>query len=74
MEITVKLFSNLRNGRFDSEIREYASGATVSQIIGELNIPEKKVSIIFVNGRHADLNHELYNKDVVAFFPPIGGG
>lgn len=74
MEIKVKLFAALRKGRFDCEIRDYASGATVSQILSKLNIPENKVSIIFINGRHADLNHELYNNDTVAFFPPIGGG
>ena len=74
MLITVKLFATLRKGRFDIEVREYASGTTVSQIITDINIPEKKISIIFVNRRHADLNHELNNNDVVAFFPPTGGG
>ena len=74
MKITVKLFANLRKGRFDIEIREYASGTTVSQIISDINLPGKKISIIFVNGCHADLNHELNNNDVVAFFPPTGGG
>lgn len=74
MHITVKLFANLRKDRFDVKVREYPAGTTVHQVIDELNIPENQAAIIFVNNRHAKLDHELADGDVAAFFPPIGGG
>jgi sulfur-carrier protein len=74
MKVTVKLFAKLRKGRFDLETREYSPGTKISQVIDELNIPKDKVSIIFVNNRHAEPDRQLDDGDVVAFFPPIGGG
>lgn len=74
MKITVKLFATLREGRFDKKSIECAEGATVDTILGDLDIPRKKASIIFVNNRHAGLDRELSDDDVLALFPPIGGG
>jgi molybdopterin converting factor small subunit len=74
IRITVKLFATLRENRFEQEIREYNTNTTPAVILDGLNIAESTVSIVFVNGRHADLDRALEDKDVVAFFPPIGGG
>ena len=74
MKITVKLFATLRKGRFDKEIRQYPAGIIIKQVIDELNITKDQVAIIFVNNQHANLTQELFEKDVLAFFPPIGGG
>ena len=74
MKVTIKLFANLRKGRFDLETREYSPGTKISRVIHELNIPQDQVSIIFVNNRHAEPDRQLEDGDVVAFFPPIGGG
>ena len=74
MEITVKLFATLRKERFDKETLEFSDGTTVGQIIDELDIPRDQVSIIFVNNKHAAPYLQLSHGDVVAFFPPIGGG
>jgi molybdopterin synthase sulfur carrier subunit len=74
MRITVKLFATLREGRFDKKSIECDEGATIEKILKGLDIPKKKASIIFVNNRHADLDRKLSDEDVVALFPPIGGG
>lgn len=74
MKITVKLFATLREGRFDKKNIECADDATVDTILRDLDIPRKKASIIFVNNRHADIDRELSDDDVLALFPPIGGG
>lgn len=74
MKITVKLFATLREGRFDKKNIECSEGATVDTILRDLDIPRKKASIIFVNNRHADIDRELSDDDVLALFPPIGGG
>ena len=74
MRITVKLFATLREGRFDKKSIECDEGTTIAKILKGLDISKRKASIIFVNNRHADLNHELSDEDVVALFPPVGGG
>jgi molybdopterin converting factor small subunit len=74
MKIKIKLFASLRKDRFDLETQEYAQGTTVGMVIDKLNIPENKASIIFVNNRHTDLKRELADMDVLALFPPVGGG
>jgi sulfur-carrier protein len=74
VEITVKLFATLREGRFNQKDCGYPSGITVGRIIEELNIPPDQAAIIFVNNRHASPKKELLDGDVLAIFPPIGGG
>jgi len=74
MQITIKLFATLRIGRFEEKILELSAGTTVGDIIRELDLPEKEVTLIFINGRHADLSTTLSDGDVLALFPPVGGG
>lgn len=74
MKITVKLFASLRKDRFNLETQEYAQETTIGMVIDKLNIPENEVSIIFVNNRHAELEYKLVHGDVLAMFPPVGGG
>ncbi|MFW5862309.1 MAG: MoaD/ThiS family protein [Spirochaetota bacterium] len=50
------------------------NGITVLDITKKLNIDPKEVSIIFINNRHAELEHTLKDNDILALFPPIGGG
>ena len=73
MEVTVKLFATLREGRFVEDARQYPSAATVADAIADVGIREK-VAIIFVNGRHAPPDQELREGDTLALFPAIGGG
>lgn len=74
MLITVKLFASLRTGRFNEKNVEFPPGTTVGEVIRELALPEKEVTLIFINGRHAALATPLAEGDVLAFFPPVGGG
>ena len=74
MKVTVKLFATLRDGRFEVEDRRYDRATTVLQVLEDLNVPETEVKIVFVNNRHAKLDRELSDGDVLGIFPPIGGG
>ena len=74
MKVTVKLFATLRDGRFEEEVRQYGPQTTVGQVLENLNIPETEVKIVFVNNRHAGIDRKLRDGDVMALFPPIGGG
>jgi sulfur-carrier protein len=74
MKVTVKLFATLRDGLFDEEVREYGPGTTVASIINELKLPLDRVKVVFVNNRHAAKDRELKDGDILALFPPTGGG
>ena len=39
-----------------------------------MDIPEKEVTLIFINGRHGGLESELHDGDTLGMFPPVGGG
>ncbi len=74
MEVQVRLFSSLREGRFKQRALELGEPACLADLLGRLAIAEKQVSISLVNGRFCGLDRPLANRDVVALFPPIGGG
>ncbi len=74
MEITVKLFATLRQGRFKSTVYTYGSAPKISDIIDRLSIAEEDLAIILVNGKNADLDTGLADGDTLALFPPVGGG
>ena len=74
MRIRVKLFATLREGRFDATERELPPGATVDDLLAQLGIESDQATLRLLNGRHAELNSELHDDDVLALFPPIGGG
>ncbi len=74
MNVTVKLFATLSKERFEVETREYDTETTVGQVLLDLGISEKDAKIIFVNNRHAEIEQILHDGDILAIFPPIGGG
>jgi molybdopterin converting factor small subunit len=74
MRITVKLFATLRRTGVDEETLEFPPGTTAGHVMKALEIPEEQVTLIFVNGRHAQKSQELSDGDILALFPPIGGG
>lgn len=74
MNITIKLFATLREGRGKILNREFSEGTTVKQLIDELKITEEDVAILLVNGLDSTVDHELKDGDVVSIFPPVGGG
>jgi sulfur-carrier protein len=74
MTVTVKLFASLRTGRSDVQALEVPDASTPRYVIERLAIPEKEVTLIFVNGRHGEPDTALADGDTVALFPPVGGG
>lgn len=73
MQVTVKLFAELREGRFEVENSEVADQSRVTDVVQSLNIPPDQVKICLVNGRDADTNYVIQNGDTVSLFPPVGG-
>lgn len=75
MGIEIKLFATLaqflpENGA-DYPIVE---GETIGSLMEKLGVPEKDVSLMFVNSLKVDKTCVLKDKDRVGLFPPVGGG
>ena len=74
MKITVKLFATLRDFGPDIEEKSVPEHSTIEAVIDSLNLPEDIPLLTIVNGVHTDRQKELREGDVLALFPPVGGG
>jgi molybdopterin synthase sulfur carrier subunit len=74
MQITVKLFASFRVGRFAETKQEYVSGTCIADVIRDLQIEEREIGMIMLNGRHVEPNHELQDGVNLSLFPLLGGG
>jgi molybdopterin converting factor small subunit len=79
LKVEVRLFSGLEKyvsgTKFGQpvlvEITDHFNGRA---LLEKLNIPEKMVFTIMVNGVHKNPDEMLSDGDRVAIFPPVGGG
>ena len=72
--IEVRLFATLRQGRgkiFSLDAVNYKCG---KDILKEFQIPEEEVAIFLINGFHSKPEYPVKDGDVIALFPPVGGG
>ena len=74
MQLTVKLFAYFRDHRFKEREMDFVEGTTILDVVHFLNLPENELGVIMVNSRHSSLERQLKEGDIVALFPPIGGG
>ena len=72
--IEVRLFATLREGRGKIVMLEPEAFPNAGAIISHLNIPVEEVSILLINGFHKKPYETVKDGDVVALFPPVGGG
>ena len=49
-------------------------GETVLSLINKLGIPEKDVTIVFINNLRSAVDSPISDGDRVGLFPPVGGG
>jgi molybdopterin converting factor small subunit len=78
MNVNVKCFSTLSNTDNCSydRTRRYSlpeNKTTVKDIADRVPVSKSDISVIFVNGRRAELGTALNDGDRVAFVPPVGG-
>jgi molybdopterin converting factor small subunit len=74
MNIRVKLFATLREGRGKEVTIEVCENAKVYEILDSLKIDIKDVAILLVNGRDGKPEQGLNENDLLSVFPPVGGG
>jgi molybdopterin converting factor small subunit len=74
--ITIKFFATLRQYGPPKEILTIPENSKIIFLFEKYNIPiSERRTIILVNGRpHKGLSTVLKEGDLVAIFPPIGGG
>ena len=70
--IEVRLFATLRENR--GKVLNLETFNTIQDLIDYLNIPSEEVAICLVNGFHSKLNKKIKDNDIIAIFPPVGGG
>ncbi len=73
--ITLKLYATLQTflpaGGEDLAI---TPGMTIRDLLRQLELPEEKAQLIFIDGVKADLLSALQGGERVGIFPPVGGG
>ncbi|MFZ5352453.1 MAG: MoaD/ThiS family protein [Bacillota bacterium] len=74
MKVTVKLFATFRDGRQKVYDMDLPEPVPVASILEKLGIHESEIAILIVNGKDAKPETVLCENDVVALFPPVGGG
>lgn len=77
MEVTVRLLSTF--GKYANHVSDgkvqLEGGSSVQDLAGQIGLPLKYVTLVFVNGKQGSLQTTLSHKDMVVFLPPaIGGG
>ena len=73
--IHLKLFATLQRFK-PSSPENYAinPGISVRALLEQLDIPEEKAKLIFIDGVKASLSATLTGGERVGIFPPVGGG
>jgi molybdopterin converting factor small subunit len=70
----VRLFATLRENREKVIFRDCQDGMDGYALLSELGIKPEEVAIFLINGRHSKPDAKLSQDDLVALFPPVGGG
>lgn len=72
--IEVRLFATFREGREKILFLESEKFPQISDILDYLKIPYDEVAICLINGIHSNVDAKIKDADVIALFPPVGGG
>lgn len=72
--IEVRLFATLRDNREKILFLEPEKISVAQDILDLLQIDPIDVAILLINGRHSKPVDAIKDEDIVALFPPVGGG
>ncbi len=77
--VHARLYATLRRHRPGVGLGEairvgLPEGATVGQLVQQMDLPADQVKLVFVNGLARDQRCVLADGDEVGIFPPVGGG
>ena len=72
--IEVRFFATLRDGRGKVTQIPAEDVSTACDILRRFEIPTEEVAILLINGFHSKPEDAVKDGDVIALFPPVGGG
>ena len=72
--IEVRLFATFREVREKVQFLDEKEFRKAGDVLDYLNIPHDEVAIYLINGRHSKFTDSISEGDVLAIFPPVGGG
>lgn len=72
--IKVTLYPPLREQKVFKTDIDIAVPATVRSLLQLIDIKEKEIESIYINGKEGTFSQPLIQGDSVLFLPPIGGG
>jgi len=74
-QIQIKLFATLQPFTPPAgEKYRIDPGISIRSLLEQLNLPEEKAKLIFIDGIKANLSSTLNGGERVGIFPPVGGG
>jgi len=72
--IEVRFFATFREGRGKSSLLEEKDYENTGKILEHFHILREEVAILLLNGVYIASDAPVKDGDVVALFPPVGGG
>jgi len=73
--IQIKLFAGLQPFMPPTgEKYPILPGISIRDLLAQLNLPQEKAKLIFIDGVRANLSSTLDGGERVGIFPPVGGG
>ena len=72
--IEVRLFATFRAGREKIQYLDPDQFKIAGEVLDHLDIPQEEVAIYLINGRHSSFSDSIKDGDILAIFPPVGGG
>lgn len=70
----IRLFATFRENREKIMYIDCNEDMDGYAVVKALEIAPEEVAIFLINGHHAKLDTKLKNDDIIALFPPVGGG
>lgn len=72
--LEVRLFATFREGRGKVLQLDAARNPDMRSILRHLDIAPEEIAILLINGRHSNPEASVKDGDIIALFPPVGGG
>lgn len=72
--IEVRLFATFREGRGKISFFDAKNFKDAGDIVDFLKIPRTEVAILLINGHYSAVDAPISDGDILALFPPVGGG
>ena len=70
----IRLFATLRENHGSIVDFQWYEGLDAQALIGALGFETEDVSMFLINGKRSELDAKIMASDIIALFPPLGGG